>query len=197
MTTFIYGYDPICGWCYGAAPAVRAVAQIMPVRVVMAGLVTGDRVGPAARMVDYVRNAAIRLEQVTGRAPSPAFYDWMVSTDAIAASAPPAVAVHAVQQARPEATLSFANAVTEAHYANGMDPNDTAAYAPLLAKHAPGVTLPDLHDPDLADAAFAAGRALGISAFPTFMLEDDNGTMHGVPSIYDPDELIAAIRVAN
>ncbi|MGR3541342.1 MAG: hypothetical protein ACU0BS_07925 [Hasllibacter sp.] len=188
----IYGYDPICGWCYGAAPAVRAAAKVVPVRIVMAGLVTGDRVGPAAAMEGYVRQAARRLRAVTGRAPSPAFFDWMRAPGAVADSGPPAVAVDAVRRARPAAALAFAQAVTEAHYAEGMDPNDPAAYAPLLARHAPGVALPDLHDPALQEAAFAEGRAMGIASFPTFLLREGD-RLRALPTLYDPAALAAAV----
>jgi putative protein-disulfide isomerase len=193
MPTFVYGYDPICGWCYGAAPAVRAVAELVPVRLVMAGLVIGERVGLAASMEGYVRQASARLKAVTGREPSEAFYTWMRQPGSVAASAPPAVAVHAVMQARPEAALGFAHAVTEAHYENGMDPNDAAAYAPLLDEYAPGVELPDLHDEALPATAFAPGRALGISAFPTFVLERD-GTYEQLPSLYDPAALLDEVK---
>lgn len=192
MATFIYGYDPICGWCYGAAPAVRAVAAVVPVRLAMAGLVVGGRVGPAAEMETYVRQASERLRAVTGRAPAPAFYDWMRSPGAMAASAPPAVAVDAVRRARPAAALAFAHAVTEAHYERGLDPNDPAAYGPLLAEHAPGVDLPDIHDPALAEAAFAEGRALGIRAFPTFLI-DHGGRVEALPTLYDPAALVAEV----
>ncbi|PRY92625.1 putative protein-disulfide isomerase [Hasllibacter halocynthiae] len=188
----IYGYDPICGWCYGAAPAVRAAAEVVPVRVVMAGLVTGDRVGPAAAMEGYVRGAAGRLRAVTGRAPSEAFFEWMRSPGAVADSGPPAVAVDAVRRERPGSALAFACAVTEAHYAEGMDPNDPGAYAPLLDRHAPGVVLPDIHDPGLQDAAFAEGREMGITAFPTFALRD-GGRIAVLPTIYDPPALVAAL----
>ena len=194
--TLIYGYDPICGWCYGAAPAVRRVAEAMPVELAMAGLVVGPRVGPAAAMEGYVRQASERLRAVTGRAPSEAFYAWMRAPGAVAASAPPAVAVDAVRRARPEAALAFAHAVTEAHYEDGMDPNEPDAYAPLLAAHAPDVALPDLHDPALAEAAFAPGRALGIRAFPTFLLRREDGSLAALPSLYDGDALLAAARAA-
>ncbi|WP_308917122.1 hypothetical protein [Jannaschia sp. LMIT008] len=193
MTTLIYGYDPICGWCFGAAPAIRAAAGVMPVRLVMAGLVTGPRVAPAAAMEGYVRGAAERLRAVTGRAPSPAFYAWMRHPDAVAASGPPAVAVDAVRRVRPGAVLPFAHAVTEAHYVDGMDPNDPDAYAPLLDRHAPDVTLPDLHDPAAQDAAFAEGRARGIRAFPTLLL-DRGGDPEPIPMLYDPDALVAELK---
>lgn len=193
MPTLIYGYDPVCGWCYGAAPVVREVEKVMPVRLAMSGLVVGDRVGPAAAMEGYVRRSAERLQAVTGRAPSEAFYAWMRRPGAVAASAPPAVAVDAVGRQRPDAVLAFAHAVTEAHYAHGMDPNDPEAYASLLAEHAPGVTLPDIHDSDLAKAAFAEGRRLGIHAFPTFLLLKDDGRLEVLPSLYDAEALIREI----
>lgn len=193
MPTLIYGYDPICGWCYGAAPAVRAVAERFPVRLAMAGLVVGERVGPAAAMEPYVRQASQRLKAVTGRAPCEAFYAWMRSPGAVAASAPPAVAVDAVRRERPDAAVAFAHAVTEAHYRDGMDPNDAEAYAPLLAEHAPGVALPDIHDPTLAEAAFEDGRRLGIRSFPTFLVERDDGGLEELPTIYEPERLVAEI----
>ncbi|MEO0390391.1 MAG: hypothetical protein AAF218_05565 [Pseudomonadota bacterium] len=193
MATFIYGYDPICGWCYGAAPAVRAVAQVMPVRLVMAGLVVGPRVGPAAAMEGYVREASKRLHAVTGRAPSDAFFHWMRQDHAVAASAPPAVAVHAVMQQAPAAAVGFAHALTEAHFAHGLDPNDPAAYAPLLAQHAPGVTLPDIHDPALASAAFAEGQRLGLRSFPTFYIEEA-GKITELPTLYDAEALVQLVQ---
>ncbi|MBM2576159.1 hypothetical protein JQC91_07560 [Jannaschia sp. Os4] len=196
MRTLIYGYDPICGWCYGAAPAVRRVAAEMPVELAMAGLVVGARVGPAAAMEGNVRQASERLRAVTGRAPSEAFYAWMRAPGAVAASAPPAVAVDAVRRARPDAALAFAHAVTEAHYEQGMDPNDRDAYAALLAAHAPRIDLPDLHDPALAEAAFADGRALGVQAFPTFLVRRDDGSVAPVPTLYDGAALAAAARAA-
>lgn len=189
MTTFVYGYDPICGWCYGAAPAVRAVAELLPVRVVMAGLVVGPRVGPSANMEDYIISASVRLEAVTGRKPSAAFFDWLRKDTSIAASAPPAVAVHAVMQHAPDNAAAFAHALTEAHYRDGLDPNDPDAYSELLAAFAPDVTLPDIHDPDLAQAAFAEGRRIGLRSFPTFYLEQGNG-LQELPTLYDPSALV-------
>lgn len=194
MPTFIYGYDPICGWCYGAAPAVRAVSERFPVRLAMAGLVVADRVGPAADKEPYVRQASPRLRAVTGRAPSEAFFEWMRSEGAIAASAPPAVAVEAVRLAAPEAAVAFAHAITEAHYEQGLDLNDTNAYTAIIEQYAPGVDLPDIHDPALAESAFAEGRRLGIQAFPTFLLEHDDGSITPLPTLYEPEALLAEIE---
>ncbi len=193
VATFVYGYDPICGWCYGAAPAVRAVSRFMPVRLAMAGLVVGSRVGPAAAMEDYVRGAAQRLHAVTGRQPSEAFYAWMRAPSSIAASGPPAVAIHAVLQQEPDVAVAFAHALTEAHYEEGMDLNHRQSYKLLLDRLAPSVLLPDILDPELEQAAFAEGRRLGIQSFPTFMIEKD-GAYEELPTLYQPDSLVEAVK---
>ena len=31
--TLHYIYDPFCGWCYAAAPLVKAAREILPVRL--------------------------------------------------------------------------------------------------------------------------------------------------------------------
>lgn len=83
-------------------------------------------------------------------------------------------------------------AVTEAHYARGTDPGEPSANAPLLAEHAPGVELPDIHDPDLTDAVFAEGWRLGIMSFPTFLSYTSRG-VEELPAVYDPDAMRAEI----
>jgi putative protein-disulfide isomerase len=38
-----YLYDPLCGWCWGAAPLVRAARAVLPVQLHAGGLMTGVR----------------------------------------------------------------------------------------------------------------------------------------------------------
>ena len=192
--TLIYGFDPLCGWCYGAVPMMRDLQRRrpgLPVRLVMAGLVTGGRIGPYAEMAGYIRGASDRLEAVTGRRPSGAFFDLIRRAGVLGDSGPPAVAIDAVRRAAPDAALTFAHAVIEAHFEQGMDLNDRAAYAPFVKEHAPGLALPDIHDPALAEAAFAEGRRLGIASFPSLILLEGD-CIRRLPSVYDADSLISA-----
>ena len=194
--TLIYGFDPLCGWCYGAVPMMRELRRRrpdLPVRLAMSGLVTGARVGPYADVEGYIRGASSRLEAVTGRSPSDAFYELIRRPGVTGDSAPPAVAIDAVRRSRPEAALSFAHALIEAHFERGMDLNDRDAYAPLLSEHAPEVVLPDLHDRALADAAFAEGRRLGIASFPSLILVQGK-RIRKLPSVYCADDLIPLVE---
>ena len=198
MATLIYGFDPVCGWCYGLVPAIRRVRADhpgLPVRLVMAGLVTGARVGPYAAMEGYIRGASDRLRAVTGRAPSEAFFDLIRRPGVLGDSGPPSVAIAHVLAAAPDRAADFAHAVIEAHFEAGADLNDPATYPPLLAALGLPADLPDLHDPALAEAAWREGRSLGIRSFPTLAVEQ-GGRVVPLPSEYDPARLSRLVAEA-
>ena len=184
----IYGFDPLCGWCYGAVPAVRAARAALPdlpVRLVMSGLVTGARAGPYAEMEGYIRAASARLRAVTGRAPSEAFFDLIRTPGVVGSSAEPCVAIDAVRREAPEAALDYAHAVIESHFEAGADIMRRTAHEALLARMGLDVALPDLSDPACVEAAFAEGRALGIASFPTLALVRE-GRAEAAPDPYRP-----------
>ncbi|MGP1356570.1 hypothetical protein [Roseicyclus sp.] len=185
------GIDPLCGWCYGIVPALRALEQAepdLPLRVVMAGLVTGARVGPYAEMETYIRGASERLRAVTGRAPSEAFYETIRRPGVLGDSAPPCLAIAHVAKHAPDRALGFAHAVVEAHFGEGMDLNDPDTYRTLFDRMGLDLAVPDLTDRDAAAHAWTEGRALCIRRFPTLILRR-GGTMTALPTEYDPARL--------
>lgn len=191
MAELIYGFDPLCGWCYGIVPAMRRVAEDhpnIPVRLVMAGLVSGDRVGPYADMEGYIRGASARLREVTGRAPSEAFFRLITTPEVEGNSGPPSVAIAHAAGFAPDRAVDFAHRVIEAHFEQGADLNVPATYAPLLREVGVEAPLPDIHDPDLAEAVWEQGRRIGLRSFPTLAVLKD-GHARVLPSEYDPGRL--------
>lgn len=190
----IYGFDPLCGWCFGFVPAMRALRRAhpdLPVTLAMPGLVTGPRVGPYAEMEGYIRSASGRLRPVTGRAPSEAFFDLIRRPGVIGDSRPPIAAIAAVAQAHPDAALDFAHAVTEAHFVDGADLNDPGTFTRLLRDLGLGPV--DIAIDDVAIArVLEEGRAHGIASFPTLMIEQA-GRRDVMPSLYDPDAVLAFV----
>lgn len=197
-SVLLYGFDPLCGWCFGITPAIRAVSAAHPeveIRLVMAGLVTGERVGRYALMTDYIRQASVRLRAATGRAPSEAFFSLIARPGIVGDSTPPAAAIAQVAARAPHRAVAFAHAVIEAHFAQGADLGDAATYPPLLAAAAPEVPAVDIADSASAEAAFAEGRALGLASFPTLWLEGAAGPRR-LPAEYRPDRLVALVSAA-
>ncbi len=198
MAELIYGFDPLCGWCYGIAPAMRRVAADhpeVPIRLVMAGLVSGERVGPYAEMEGYIRGASGRLKAVTGRAPTEAFFRLIATPGVQGNSGPPSVAIAHAAGLAPERAVEFAHRVIEAHFEEGADLNDAATYGPLLREIGVEDALPDIHDARLAEAVWEAGRRIGIRSFPTLAVVRD-GQARVLPSEYRPEALSALVGEA-
>lgn len=194
----IYGFDPLCGWCYGAVPAIRRVAADhpdLPIRLVMAGLVSGGRVGPYALMEGYIREASGHLRAATGRAPSEAFFRLIARPGVEGDSGPPCVAIAGVAGVAPERAVDFAHRVVEAHFEDGADLGDPGTYGPILRGMGLPETLPDLHDPRLQEAVWAEGRRIGIRSFPTLAVLRD-GQARALPAEYDPARLSALVAKA-
>ncbi|HJK98924.1 MAG TPA: hypothetical protein RMF84_17010 [Polyangiaceae bacterium LLY-WYZ-14_1] len=57
--TLVYGFDPLCGWCFAFAEGVadlrRALGDEVDWEVACGGLVVGPRVAPIAEAADYLR----------------------------------------------------------------------------------------------------------------------------------------------
>lgn len=102
----IYAFDPLCGWCYGFIPAIRAVTAAVPdllAELRMGGLVTGDRIRPYGEMAGDTRGAQCQMTAVTGMALGERFFDRILSDASIVASSlVPYAAILQVRHARPE-----------------------------------------------------------------------------------------------
>ena len=194
----IYAYDPLCGWCYGFIPVMRAVAEahpVTPIDVRMGGLVTGERVAPYSAARPYIVQAAARMGDVTGRPLSDAFFEEILTRDDIVSnSAQPCAAVLAVREGGDplgRQALAYAHALQEAHFEEAMDVNDPATHAHVAARV--GVEAPTVPDyqgaQDAVAAEFAAARALGISSYPTVLKMADK-RLSMVPLDYDPAKFL-------
>lgn len=188
----IVGYDPLCGWCYGIIPALRALEQArpdLPQHMLLAGLVAGDRVGPYSALEGYIRDASKTLHAVTGRAPSEAFFDLIRRAETIGDSAPPSLVIDHVRRVAPHAATQFAHAVTEAHFAEGRDLNHPNTYADLFRRMGLVLPVPDLsRAKDRAQGVWSEGRALNITRFPTLILRGPDGLVP-LPTEYNPSRL--------
>ncbi|MGR3491839.1 MAG: DsbA family protein [Shimia sp.] len=199
MREIVYGFDPLCGWCYGLIPAWRHAirkAPDLPVRVLPGGLITGPRVGPYKHAAEYIRGASERMAAATGQKLSPAFFDLIERVNPISASAPPS---HAILQAGNHA-LAYAHALQEGHFAHGADLSKAETFATLAepldltidAEAAAQAT----DDTPLVAEAFAEARRLGITSFPTTLILDGGREVARIDGLYDPARFTDALLTA-
>ena len=68
-TTVTYMFDPLCGWCYGASPAIQQLGQHANIRLELApsGLFAGGGRTLDASFADYAWSNDQRIAKLTGQ----------------------------------------------------------------------------------------------------------------------------------
>ncbi|OYO30099.1 DsbA family protein [Janthinobacterium sp. PC23-8] len=183
-----YVYDPLCGWCYGAAPLLHAAQAIEGLAIVLHG---GGMMSGAKRqnVNDNLRRHVMahdqRIAQATGQPFGAAYVDGLLrDTGAVFDSTPPTTAIVAAQEIA-GLGLAMLHLVQHAHYVLGQRVAEAAVLAALVQQL--GIA------PDLFAAAYGrlAGAAierhiahsrallarLGGQGFPTLAIEYLDGRM--------------------
>ena len=136
MTRVSYLFDPLCGWCYAAAPALARLQAEPGVQLTL--LPTGLFAGAGARPLDaqfaaYAWANDQRIEQLTGQPFSPAYRTQILDSGACRFDSGPAtLALCAVAQTAPERELDTLHALQRARYVDGRDTAQVEVLAELL-----------------------------------------------------------------
>lgn len=181
-TVLHYIHDPLCGWCYGAAPLVAAARRVLPVQAHGGGMMAGrNRRRVDAQLRDYVMPHDHRIAQMTGQAFGENYFNGLLKdTDAVFDSAPPIAAVLAVQALKGEETgLDMLAAIQRAHYQQGRRISEEATLTELaqalgIEAAAFAQALHRMQEEELAGHIEASRELLnyvGGRGFPTFVLQ--------------------------
>ncbi|MGE8635707.1 MAG: DsbA family protein [Achromobacter piechaudii] len=190
--TLHYIFDPLCGWCYGAAPLIDAARGIAGLRVTPhgGGMMTGGNRQPVTDALRrYVMPHDERIAGMSGQVFGKDYFDGLLrDSGAVFDSEPPTTAILAAQTLG-ERGLDLLKRMQRAHYVEGRRIADPA----VLAELARDIGL----DGAAFDAAYAAAEGaetaahiaasrqllarVGGSGFPTLALEQG-----GVYTLLEP-----------
>ncbi len=132
-----YLFDPLCGWCYGATPAMRRLSEMNNVTVELAP--TGLFSDAGARTMDshfadYAWSNDQRIQQLTGQRFSESYRDEVLTDHrTMFDSGPATLALTAVSLSTPERELDALKAIQEARYIAGRDITALPILAEILA----------------------------------------------------------------
>lgn len=139
MPRLIHLFDPLCGWCHGAAPALAALhgrgLEMLP---------TGLFAGRGARRMDAAFAAHAwshdqRIARQTGQAFTEAYRDTSLAIGAAFDSGTANAALTAVHLTAPEREPDALRAIQQARFVEGRD----ITAVPVLADLLTGLGLPD------------------------------------------------------
>ncbi len=122
-TTLHYIFDPMCGWCYAAAPLVDAARSVPGLKVEFhgGGMMTGANRRPiTAQWRDYVMPHDRRIAELTGQPFGEGYFEGLLrDIGAVMDSEPPTTAVLAAEALRSGGGLDMIHRLQRAHYVEG------------------------------------------------------------------------------
>jgi putative protein-disulfide isomerase len=176
-----YVADPMCSWCWGFSPVIRALDEAVRGRASLSVVVGGLRPGTTEvmdpSMKDSIRHHWEQVNQASGQ---PFTFGLFDRDDFIYDTEPACRAVVAVRALAPDGALPMFEALHQAFYVD----NDDITKTDILTRVAGSVGV----DEAAFARAFASqdavrrtvedfqlSRSLGITGFPTVVVRDENG----------------------
>jgi putative protein-disulfide isomerase len=201
----VYGFDPLCGWCFAFRPTMRAITKAhpdVPMRVLYGGLVLGERVRPIAADREYLLRGLEEVRRRSGVVAGERFYNGLLAEGTyVSNSEPPCRAMYVMQQLAPERVYAFADALPDAYYSQGLPLDSETVLGDLAA--AQGVeraTFLDLWRSDEAKAgtqtAFTRARAAGVTMYPTLFYRRGENILLIGRGFIEPDAAVDRVTTA-
>ncbi|HXV94127.1 MAG TPA: DsbA family protein [Pseudonocardia sp.] len=202
----VYGFDPLCGWCFGFGPAfaeVRAtLADEVDFVLACGGLVTGERVRPVAADAGYLRAGLVRVEAATGVRAGPGFDALLERGTWVSDSEPVCRALYVARETAGDGpAIELGAALSRAFYVDGAEPDDPQ----VLRRLADGVRLDGevlverWSGPDArrgTAAWFARSRAAGVRTYPSLLVPLGGALLPLLEGVAPAADVVAAIRAA-
>jgi putative protein-disulfide isomerase len=135
----IYIYDALCGWCYGFSPVMQQLhekyAEKLEFEVLSGGMIMGLRAGVIGEVAPYIKKAYPDVENGTGiKFGEPFLQNILEPGTAIFSSEMPGIAMTIFRKHLPEQVLSFAHALQNALYRDGIELSTLENYRPIVEK---------------------------------------------------------------
>ncbi|EJE54519.1 hypothetical protein-disulfide isomerase [Acidovorax sp. CF316] len=212
LISVTYLFDPLCGWCYAAAPALKHLQGVdgLDVSLAPSGLFAGQGARPMdAQFAAYAWSNDQRIEKLTGQPFTQAYRDNILG--AVAGrfdSGPATLALTAVAQTAPGRELEALHALQRARYVDGRDTADAAVLAEVLAALGLADAAALARAPDAALHRAAAERvahaqallrAVGARGVPQLVVTGQGGALRlmGGDALLGPHErLVELVRAA-
>jgi putative protein-disulfide isomerase len=178
VCTLHYIHDPLCGWCYGAEPLVRAAESVDGLAVELHG---GGLWPQPTRLPEstrrYIQDADARIASISGQPfGEPYLRGLLLDPTMVLDSRPTIAAVLVAESIDPTRALPLLRAIQHAHYEQGRRVVEHDVLCDIAAESGlPPGDFAALLGQVPVDEHIAATRRLmsrvGSQGFPTFALQ--------------------------
>lgn len=196
----IYVHDPMCSWCFGFSKVYQQLTEQLPGNVALIRLLGGlapdtDEIMPESTR-QMVQQNWRRIEQ---QIPGVEFnYDFWTKCQPRRATYPACRAVIAAREQGNEYDISMTRQIQQAYYRQARNPSDNETLIELagelgLDQERFSVQLVAEHTQQRLLDEIANTRAIGVSGFPSLVLQNDDGLQSVLVNYTDVNAVLEQI----
>jgi putative protein-disulfide isomerase len=196
----IYVHDPMCSWCFGFSKVYQQLTEQLPGNVALIRLLGGlapdtDEIMPESTR-QMVQQNWRRIEQ---QIPGVEFnYDFWTKCQPRRATYPACRAVIAAREQGDEYDISMTRQIQQAYYRQARNPSDNETLIELagelgLDQERFSVQLVAEHTQQRLLDEIANTRAIGVSGFPSLVLQNDDGLQSVLVNYTDVNAVLEQI----
>lgn len=206
-----YVFDPLCGWCYGAAPVLERLAKLDGATLELApsGLFAGEGARPMdANFAAFAWQNDQRIARLSGQQFTDAYRAKILEkAGGMFDSAPATLGIIAAGLTEPAQEFEAMKTLQNARYVDGRDNSELAVVSDILEEAGFSEAARRLRAPDEAllsayrqriSAARSEMNSFGVNGVPALIVEDKRGRrlLSSNALFGDFDTLTAQMRAA-
>ena len=179
----IYISDPLCSWCWGFVPSLRAIREKYPSKFQYRFIVGGLRTGTATQPLDEnLRSHLLNSwQEVERRSGQPFNYSFFERKDFLYDTEPACRAIVTSRHLSPESAFNYNEALQSAFYRSGLDPTNIETFLKVaceigLEKTAFRESFLSSDMAQQTEGDFKEARILGVHGFPSIVVRTDSNT---------------------
>lgn len=196
----IYVHDPMCSWCFGFSKVYQQLTEQLPENVALIRLLGGlapdtDEIMPESTR-QMVQQNWRRIEQ---HIPGVEFnYDFWTKCQPRRTTYPACRAVIAAREQGDEYDISMTRQIQQAYYRQARNPSDNETLIELageigLDQERFSAQLVAEHTQQRLLDEIANTRAIGVSGFPSLVLQNDDGLQSVLVNYTDVNAVLEQI----
>jgi putative protein-disulfide isomerase len=203
LPVLVYGFDPLCGWCFGFRPVIEGLLRALDGKVrwevMCGGLVTGSRERPIREMAAFQRRGMAAVELRIPARFGAAFREILARGDWVSRSEPGCRAVlWAERIAGPVAAIRLGGELCRLFYEDGRLPDDAETVRDVAraagldaAEFVASWSSPEARE--VAAQRMAAAREEGVTTYPSLFLRTPEGLLTVAEGFLPLDEVLRRI----
>jgi putative protein-disulfide isomerase len=200
MQTLYYVYDPMCSWCYAFAPVLHGIENSLPesisVEYILGGLARDSDSPMPADLQTHVQENWRRIQTVI---PGTEFnFDFWSHCEPRRSTYPACRAVLAAKSFDPKYERLMIERIQTAYYRQARNPSDVETLCELAGEididvEAFRELIESRACQSMLEKNLQKRRSLRVTAFPSLVLESNQGT-RAIPLDYaDPNVTLSAL----